>query len=229
MLAGSKTGHNTPNCIKRMPKYKLSILFYLCIHRFAKQLYMHFLLQWLQEPWPWYIGGPLIGLMVPALLIIDNKRLGVSSSLRHICAACIPAHITFLNYDWKKQSWNLFFVGGILIGGFISGLLLANPDPVAISPATANDLHQLGVTTSSGLLPSDLFNWKSLFTIKGFFLIVVGGFMVGFGTRYAGGCTSGHGIMGLSSLQWPSLIAVMAFFAGGVICTFFILPFILSN
>ncbi len=190
---------------------------------------MHSFWQWLQEPWPWYIGGPLIGLMVPALLITGNKRLGVSSSLRHICAACLPAQVKFLHYDWKKQSWNLFFVAGILIGGFIAGFLFANPDPVAISSDTVKDLRHLGVVASSGLLPSDLFNWQSLLTLKGFILMVVGGFMVGFGTRYAGGCTSGHGIMGLSSLQWPSLIAVIAFFAGGIVCTFFLLPCLLQS
>lgn len=189
---------------------------------------MHSFWNWLTEPWPWYIGGPLIGLMVPALLLAGNKKLGVSSSLRHICAACAPANIDFLHYDWKNESWNLFFVGGILIGGIIAGGIFANPAPVAIASSTVHDLHQLGVQTNSGLLPTDLFNWHSLLTVKGILLMIVGGFMVGFGTRYAGGCTSGHGIMGLSSLQWPSLIAVMAFFAGGVICTFYILPYILQ-
>lgn len=183
---------------------------------------------WLYRPWPWYIGGPLIGLMVPALLIIGNKPLGISASLRHICAACAPANIDFLNYDWKKESWNLFFVGGILIGGFLAGLLFANPVPVAVAPSTLHDLQRLGIETGSGLIPSDLFNWHSLLTLRGLVLMVAGGFLVGFGTRYAGGCTSGHGIMGLSALQWPSLIAVMAFFAGGVICTFFILPYVIQ-
>ncbi len=185
-------------------------------------------LNWLSQPWPWYVGGPLIGLMVPVLLILGNKKLGVSSSLRHICAACAPANIDFLHYDWKKESWNLLFVGGILIGGCIAGLIFKNNDPVAISTATVHDLKQLGVETSGGLLPLNLFNWDTLFSLKGLLIMVVGGFMVGFGTRYAGGCTSGHGIMGLSSLQWPSLIAVVSFFIGGIVCTFFLLPYILQ-
>lgn len=189
---------------------------------------MHYFVDWLSQPWPWYIGGPLIGLMVPVLLILGNKKLGVSSSLRHICAACAPANIDFLHYNWKKQIWNLFFVGGILIGGIIAGTIFRNPDPVAISSATVHDLHQMGVQTNSGLLPVDLFNWSSLLTLKGILIMILGGFMVGFGTRYAGGCTSGHGIMGLSALQWPSLIAVISFFVGGIICTFFILPYILQ-
>lgn len=185
-------------------------------------------IDWLHKPWPWYIAGPLIGLSVPALLLLGNKRLGVSSSLRHICAACVPADIPFLKYNWKAQSWNLYFAGGILIGGFIAGWLFKNPLPVAIAPQTVHDLHQMGVQTNSGLLPANLFNWSSLLTIKGFILMVVGGFFVGFGTRYAGGCTSGHGIMGLSALQWPSLVATVSFFVGGIVCSYFILPWVLN-
>lgn len=189
---------------------------------------MNNLMGFLTQPWPWYIGGPMIGLMVPALLIIGNKPLGISSSLRDICAACAPANIDFLHYDWKQRSWNLFFVAGILLGGIIAGVIFANPNPVAISSETVQVLHEMGVQTKSGQLPTDLFNWQTLFSLKGFLLMVVGGFMVGFGTRYAGGCTSGHGIMGLSTLQGSSLVAVMAFFVGGIICSFFILPYILQ-
>lgn len=182
----------------------------------------------LRKPWPWYVAGPLIGLTVPALLLLGNKMLGVSSSLRDICAACVPAKIPFLHYDWKKRSWNLFFVGGILLGGFIAGWLFKNPLPVAVSPQTVHDLKRMGVHTDSGLLPDNLFNWQTLFTLKGILLMVLGGFFVGFGTRYAGGCTSGHGIMGLSALQWPSLVATASFFIGGIICSNFILPWILT-
>ena len=185
-------------------------------------------LEWVQRPWPWYVAGPLIGLMVPALLIAGNKPLGVSSSLRDICAACVPAHIDFLHYDWKQERWNLLFVAGIFIGGWIAGSLFANPQPVDISAATRTDLHALGVDTAGGLMPAELFRWGALLHAKGLTLMVAGGFMVGFGTRYAGGCTSGHGIMGLSSLQWPSLVATMCFFAGGVACTYLILPHVLQ-
>lgn len=182
----------------------------------------------LHHPWPWYVAGPLIGLTVPLLLVLGNKRLGVSTSLRDICAACVPGRIQLLHYDWKKQSWNLFFVGGILVGGYLAGSLLGNPAPVAIAPKTALTLQHLGVDTSTGLLPVGLFNWQALTTLRGLLMTVVGGFLVGFGTRYAGGCTSGHGIMGLSTLQWPSLVAVICFFAGGVFCTFLILPYVLQ-
>jgi len=167
------------------------------------------IIEWLRQPWPWYIAGPLIGLTVPALLIMGNKRLGVSSSLRHICAACLPAKAPFFQYDWKKEAWNLFFVAGILLGGWVAGHLLQPRHPVE-------------------LLPVSLFNWSALLTLKGWLLIVLGGFLVGFGTRYAGGCTSGHSIMGLSTLQWPSLVATACFMAGGFFMANMILPFILK-
>lgn len=185
-------------------------------------------LEWLKQPWPWYVAGPLIGLTVPVLLIIGNKSFGISSSLRHVCAACFPAGIPFFKYDWKKEVWNLFFVAGIFFGGMIAVALLANPEPVQINSRLATELSGYGITDYSGLVPKDLFNWPALFTVKGLLMMVLGGFLVGFGTRYAGGCTSGHAIMGLSALQWPSLVATISFMVGGFIMANFILPFILS-
>jgi uncharacterized membrane protein YedE/YeeE len=185
-------------------------------------------IEWIRQPWPWYVAGPLIGLTVPALLIIGNKSFGISSSLRHICAACLPANIPFFKYDWKKEIWNLFFVAGIFFGGVIAINLLANPEPIQVSSKMASNLAAYGITDFSGLVPKQIFSWQSLFTVRGFIMLVIGGFLVGFGTRYAGGCTSGHSIMGLSTLQWPSLIATCCFMAGGFIMTNLLLPFILS-
>jgi uncharacterized membrane protein YedE/YeeE len=182
----------------------------------------------LYKPWPWYIAGPIIGLSVPALLWIGNKNLGISSTLRQICAATYPSSIKFLNYDWKKDSWNLFFAAGILIGGFIGGYVFANPEPVAVSSETTSLFSSWGLDTTSGLLPPEIFNWDTLFSLKGFLMIIVGGFLVGFGTRYAGGCTSGHGILGLSALQWPSLLATMSFFIGGILFSYLVVPYVLS-
>ena len=182
----------------------------------------------ISKPWPWYIAGPLIGLTVPILLLIGNKTFGISSSLRHICAACIPANISFFKYDWKKEIWNLFFVAGIILVGYVSINLLANPDPVVIHPNLASELKTYGITNLNGLVPLELFNWTTLFSLKGFIMMVVGGFMVGFGTRYAGGCTSGHAISGLSNFQLPSLIATCCFMAGGFLMANIILPYILA-
>lgn len=182
----------------------------------------------LKQPWPWYIAGPLIGLTVPALLIIGNKSFGISSSLRHICASCMPANIPFFKYNWKKEVWNLFFVFGIFLGGAIAINLLSNPNPIEVNPKLAQELAGYGITNFNNLVPEDIINWQSLFTLKGFLLMVVGGFLVGFGTRYAGGCTSGHAIMGLSNLQLPSLIATISFMIGGFLMANLVLPFILS-
>ena len=182
----------------------------------------------LKQSWPWYVGGVLIGLMVPALLIMGNKSFGVSASLRDICAACIPSKIPLLDYDWKKEAWNLFFAAGIVIGGFIGGYLFADPQAEPIAPNTLHALAQHGVPFNKGFVPDAIFNWSYLLSLPGFIIIVVGGFLVGFGTRYAGGCTSGHGIMGLSTLQWPSLIAVISFFIGGIISANWILPYVLK-
>lgn len=182
------------------------------------------MLDFLSQPWPWYVAGVLIGLTVPALLILGNKSFGISSSLRHVCAACLPAGIPFFNYNWKKEIWNLFFVVGTALGGFIAANLLSNPEPIQIAAQTKADLQQLGVTDFSSLLPADLFGVDQIFTLKGLIFMVLGGFLVGFGTRWAGGCTSGHAIMGLSNLQFPSLVATISFMVGGFISTWFLLP-----
>lgn len=185
-------------------------------------------IEWIKQPWPWYVAGPLIGLMVPLLLIIGNKSFGISSTLRHICAACLPANIPFFKYEWKKEAWNLFFVAGILIGSFLVAQFFTNPEPVQINSKLVAELSTYGISNFHGLVPADLFNWQSLLSAKGILMMVAGGFLVGFGTRYAGGCTSGHAIMGLSSLQWPSLVATISFMAGGFIMANLILPYILK-
>ena len=187
------------------------------------------MLDFLSHSWPWYVAGPLIGLTVPALLLVGNKALGISSSLRHLCAACVPAGIPFLTYNWLAQAWNLWFVLGIALGGFLGYRVLGHPATVAISAATVHDLRtQLHLTDFSGLLPRELFALDNLASWKGWVFLVLGGFLVGFGTRYAGGCTSGHAISGLSNLQWVSLVAVVGFFAGGLVMTWFIYPLLFS-
>jgi uncharacterized protein len=184
--------------------------------------------EWLMRPWPWYIAGPLIGLMVPVLLLAGNKSFGVSSNFRHICAACFPAGIPYFKYDWKKEIWNLFFVAGIIAGSFMATAWLSNGEPVAVHERLTAELQSYGITDYSKPAPIEIFNWPSLLTVKGFLLMIAGGFLVGFGTRYAGGCTSGHSIMGLSNLQWPSLVATCCFLIGGFVTANLILPFILQ-
>ncbi len=187
---------------------------------------MESLLEWIKQPWPWYVAGPMIGLTVPALLILGNKTFGISSSLRHICAACFPAGISFFNYNWKKEMWNMVFVLGVLIGGFLGASFLADGSEIVIAEATKADLQELGIENFSSLMPSDIFNWENLTNIKGFVFFVFGGFLVGFGTRYAGGCTSGHAIMGISNLQLPSVVATIFFMLGGFFMTHVLLPYV---
>lgn len=186
------------------------------------------MLEAIKHPWPWYVAGTLIGLTVPYLLLVGNKSFGISSSLRHLCAACIPANIGFFKYDWKKEAWNLFFVGGIAAGAFIGASLLTDPEPLKLAEPTRAYLATKGITDTSALLPPEVFSWSNLLTLRGLVFFVIGGFLVGFGTRYAGGCTSGHSIMGLSSLQWPSLVATMMFMIGGIAMTWFGLPYLLQ-
>ena len=180
----------------------------------------------MMHPLPWYIAGPLIGLVVPALLVIGNKAFGISSNFRHICAAAAPCGIEFFRHDWKKAGlWNLTFLAGVFIGAAIAARVA--PPPVAISSQTIDALRAIGVHEFAGLAPRDVFAWSSLLTLRGFVCVIVGGFLVGFGTAYAGGCTSGHAITGLADAQLASLIAVLGFFAGGLMMTFLLLPRIL--
>src|SRR5690242_18825723 len=187
---------------------------------------MNAILNFLYEPWPWYIAGPLIGLFVPALLLLSNKAFGVSSNFRHICAACFPGNVNYFKYDWRAESWNLFLVAGILLGGFISIQVIGHPDVIAISDATVKDLAALCITDREGFVLHQIFNFQNLITPSGLVFMVLGGFLVGFGTRYAKGCTSGHSITGLSNLQWVSLVATISFFAGGLLVTHLIYPLI---
>lgn len=185
------------------------------------------MMELIRQPWPWYVTGPLIGLTVPALLILGNKSFGVSSSLRQICAACFPADIQFFQYDWRKEIWNLFFILGILAGAALTWQFVDYAN-IPIHPKLMQEMSAYGIYDHSQTVPVEVVNWHSLFTLKGILMIVVGGILVGFGTRYAGGCTSGHSIMGISSLQWPSMVATACFMAGGFLVSNFILPLILS-
>jgi uncharacterized protein len=185
--------------------------------------------QMLLRPWPWYLSGPLLGLFAPLLLWLGNRQFGVSNNLRHLCAAVVPRGLSYFRYDWRREGgWNLAFAAGILIGGVLAGTVFANPEPIAIAARTKSALAALGVHDFSGLAPRELFGWSSLRHLRGWLIIVGGGFLVGFGTAYAGGCTSGHGISGVADLQRASFVALAAFFVGGIVGTFVLLPLILG-
>lgn len=182
-------------------------------------------MEYILQPWPWYVSGPLIAIVMFFLLYF-GRTFGMSSNLRTLCAiGGAGKRVEFFKFDWKSQKWNLAVVLGAVVGGFIANTFLSNPIAINLSQNTINDLKILGFNDiGQSLLPPELFSWDAVFSIKGFLILIVGGFLVGFGTRYAGGCTSGHAITGLSSLQLPSLIAVIGFFIGGLIMIHFIYP-----
>jgi|SRR5690606_3254412 uncharacterized membrane protein YedE/YeeE len=187
------------------------------------------MLETLQQPWPWWVVGPSITLIM-FLLLYSGKRFGLSSTLKTSCSAVGAGRFSsFFRDEWKSDLWNLVFVAGTIIGGLIASQYLLPVQTVALSPETVASLEGLGVEQpGAAFLPVEIFNWDNLFTLQGFLIMIVGGFLVGFGARYADGCTSGHAISGLSNLQLPSLIAVIGFFIGGLLTTYLILPYLLS-
>lgn len=178
------------------------------------------------QTWSWWFSGALISAIM-FFLIYFGQSFGFSSNLRTICAASgLGKSVKFFDFNWRSQTWNLVFLVGAIAGGFIAKEFLSTDGPVQISKATISDLQELGFAAPESLQPNELFSLESAFSLKGFLILAFGGLMVGFGSRYAGGCTSGHAISGLSDLQVPSLIAVIGFFAGGLIMTFLIFPLI---
>jgi len=179
------------------------------------------------NPWPWYVSGPLIALVM-ALLLYFGKTFGMSSNLRTMCTiAGAGKFVDFFNFKWKDQLWNLTVVFGAIIGGFIAVQYLSNGSGTDLNPTTVTELQNMGFNNPGAtLVPDEMYSLDILANPKTLVLLVIGGLLVGFGTRYAGGCTSGHAITGLSSLQKPSLIAVVGFFIGGLIMANFILPLI---
>ncbi|HEX9656550.1 MAG TPA: YeeE/YedE thiosulfate transporter family protein [Bacteroidota bacterium] len=169
----------------------------------------------------------MIGLYVPALYLLLNKHFGISSTFRDICAACVKPKADYFHYNWKDNRWRLLFVAGIVVGGFLSHATMTTPAESQISTHTLKELSLLGIRDFSTMIPQDLFSWKSLASMQGFILIVVGGFLVGFGTRYAEGCTSGHSIHGIATFQQASIVATICFFIGGLFTTHILLPHIL--
>lgn len=179
------------------------------------------------NPWPWYVAGPLIALIM-FLLIFTGKQFGMSSNLRTMCTLFGAGKISeFFKFDWKAQRWNLAVAVGAVIGGFIAANFLTADSAVHISPKTVSALEELGFgSAGETYLPERLFSIEALKDIKSVILLLIGGILIGFGARYAGGCTSGHAISGLSNLQLPSLIAVVGFFIGGLVMVHLLFPLI---
>ncbi len=184
-------------------------------------------MEFISQPWPWYISGPLMAIIMFALIYF-GKTFGMSSNLRTLCTMVgAGKKNAFFNFNWREQQWNLIVVLGAIIGGFIAHFWLSNPADIDLNPDTVSELASLGFENAGKtLLPNELYSWDAVLSFKGLAILIIGGFLVGFGTRYAGGCTSGHAITGLSSLQKPSLIAVIGFFMGGLIMIHLLFPLI---
>lgn len=181
----------------------------------------------LSHTWHWSVSGFIIGLIMLALIYF-GKVFGMSSNLRSLCSMTgVGKHVPFFDWDWKGQIWNFAVVIGAMLGGYVAVTYLSDPSNVALSQGTLNELSELHIDAPNGkLLPHALFGNEILASVKGVFILVFGGFLVGFGSRYAGGCTSGHAISGLSNFQMPSLKAVIGFFIGGLVMVHLIFPLI---
>jgi len=177
------------------------------------------------QTWHWAISGFLIG-FVMLLLTYFGKTFGMSSNLRSLCSMTgIGKKVSFFDWDWKSQRWNLVVVLGAMIGGYVAVHFLSDSSNVTINPETISQLQSLGFDAPNGkLLPDFLFGSDALQSPKMIAILIIGGILIGFGSRYAGGCTSGHAISGLSNFQLPSLKAVIGFFIGGLIMSHFVLP-----
>lgn len=195
--------------------------------------YLEQAVDFISQPWPWWVGGPMIALIV-FLLLFFGKEFGISANLRVMCAADgAGKYADFFNFDWQEQGWNLMVVLGALFGGYMAANYFTpeGQNLAHVSQATVQSLNDIGLDYEYGNVPmvlEEVYNWKALFTLRGAIIILGGGFLVGFGARYAGGCTSGHAISGLANLQLPSLVAVVGFFIGGLVATYFILPWLMS-
>ena len=186
------------------------------------------MIEFLSLSWEWYVAGPMISLIM-FLLLWAGGNFGVSSTLRTACSIAGAGNkVSFFNFNWKNQIWNLVFVLGAIIGGYIANRFLSSSTGMELSIDTIEDLKLLGIEFEGKMLPESIFSWKNVNDFKSYIVVVLGSFLVGFGARWAGGCTSGHAISGLSNLQIPSLIAVIGFFIGGLIMTHFLFPFIFN-
>ncbi|MBV6647511.1 MAG: YeeE/YedE family protein [Cyclobacteriaceae bacterium] len=184
-------------------------------------------MNFITDPWPWFVGGPLLAVLLFITLYL-GERFGVSSTLETICSIGGASRFSdYFKFDWKAKMWNVVFVIGAAIGGFIASNFMTTNEPIKLGNSTRMSLIERGILNPGADFVPSIFSWENLFTLQGVVFMVLGGFLIGFGTRYADGCTSGHAISGLSDLQLPSFLAVIGFFVGGLFVTHFVLPYLL--
>ncbi len=179
-------------------------------------------------PWPWYVSGPLLGLMVPLLLFGGNRRFGISSTLRHACAAVFRPRAEYFRYDWKQYRWNMTLALGVVLGAALAVLFLGGNRAPSVSPAALELFASWGVAAPQSLQPAEIFGVQGALSAPALISLIGGGFLVGFGTRWGGGCTSGHAIMGISQLSPASMLATFGFFGGGALVSNFVVPLVMG-
>lgn len=186
-------------------------------------------MEFLSQTWHWAVSGFIIGLIMLTLTYF-GKNFGMSTNLRTLCSmAGAGKKYSFFDWDWQSQKWNLIVVIGAMFGGFVAIQFMSSPENVTLNPKTILQLEALAIDAPNGkLAPNKLFGTEIFSNIYSIFILIIGGFLIGFGSRYAGGCTSGHAISGLSNLQSQSLKAVIGFFLGGLIVSYFVLPLLFA-
>ncbi|MCB0497139.1 MAG: YeeE/YedE family protein [Cyclobacteriaceae bacterium] len=190
---------------------------------------MNKVIEFIQQPWPWWVSGPLIAYVMFSLLYF-GKGFGLSTNFKTVCNILGADKLSdFFKFDWRDQIWNLMFIAGAIVGGFIAAHYLTPSQVVDISPKTIADLQAIGIAHPGATYePPEIFSPENVWSLRSMIFLLLGGFFVGFGTRYANGCTSGHAISGLSNLQKWSLVAVVGFFIGGLAMTHLILPYLMK-
>lgn len=184
------------------------------------------MIEFISQSWPWYVSGALLATIMVSLILF-GRSFGFSANLRTLCSmAGAGKSVKFFDFNWRAQIWNLMFLVGAILGGYIAANFLSTPNSLTLSNNTINDLSELSFTINGEFNPNELYSLEALKQPKTIAILLIGGIMVGFGTRYAGGCTSGHSISGLSNLQIPSLVATIGFFLGGLVMTHLLMPII---
>lgn len=169
--------------------------------------------QWFPaEPWPWWMGGLVIGALVPLLYYFLNTALGVSTGFGNFAKLLFPkTTLSWLNSKSFSSVVNhrFYMMMGMLIGAFSAGRVMGLPV----------------VTIEMGVF-SETLQWPIWGNVLWF---LMGGFLLGLGARIAGGCTSGHSIHGLANFQLSSLVATICFLIFGAVTVFAIRVFLMGG
>jgi uncharacterized membrane protein YedE/YeeE len=150
-------------------------------------------------PMHWAAAGAGIAAVTLALLYLTNRRLGFSSGFDDICSLVLRAPYFRSRSVLAGRQWRLPMLAGLVLGGALSAITGGGWTPTW-------DVGRLDAV--AGLGPAAKMAW-----------MFAGGLCIGFGTRLGGGCTSGHGIFGLSNFERASLVTTVSYMLGGALTT----------